>query len=539
MVRQLFNFIAWLLFSATVSGCTYYRYAKNQESSNYYQSNIASRWKELDRTNYLVVHYGGSMKELYNVQYSEGSKEVSGNLRPLSGQALELYNKVIVDNDRVSRRGLRNDRSAVKQIHFFVKNAVTPDSSNMRFLVSDIEKVDASDHATALNILLPLGLTAAAFGIFLAIACNCPHVYVDNGTTQELTNSMYTGAKAPQLERFDYKQMPDYFTSSPNYSVNIVNELNEQQYTNMLELLVALHPKEVQVVADKQGRLFTIQQLQQPLLATDINGRTIMSEVGQPDLKPYKFNTATNARFSEVYMQFAVPEQQPEIAKLLVRLRNTPWSGFVYNQFSSLFGKNYSRWVEKNKNVSKEEREKWMREQGIQMQVEMKTDKGWQVIDEIDLIGETNFNSIVIPLNMPAGSKLLDLRLRTGFMFWELDYAAIDYSPEVKIETQVLKPVTAVGDKGQNYLQQLSFDDNSYMEHLGEKAATSVAFTNLLLNPALQRTIILRSKGYYTSKEEFTGKTYRKELKKFKNPGELSRFSQSLYNDLYERTAKN
>lgn len=161
------------------------------------------------------------------------------------------------------------------------------------------------------------------------------------------------------------------------------------------------------------------------------------------------------------------------------------------------------------------------------------------MIDEIDLIGETNFNSIVVPLKITAGSKLLDLRLRTGFMFWELDYAAIDYSPEVKIETQVLKPVAAKGDKGQDYLQQLSYDDNSYMEHLGEKASTSVTFTNLLLNPALQRTIILRSKGYYTSKEEFTGKTYRKELKKFKNPGELSKFSQSLYNDLYERTAKN
>lgn len=539
MVRQTFNFIAWLLFSATVSGCTLYKYSNNKQNSSYYQSDIASRWKQLDRTNYLVVHYGGSMKELYNVQYTDGSKEVSGNLRPLSGQALELYNKVIADRDYISRRGLRNDRSAVQQIHFFVKNAVTPDSSSMRFLVSDIEKVDVSDHASALNVLLPLGLTLGAIGIFLAIACNCPHVYVDNGSTQELTNSMYTGAKAPQLERFDYKQMPDYFSSSSNYNVNIVNELNEQQYTNMLELMVAIHPKDVQVFADKEGRLFTIQQLQQPLLATDINGRTIMSEIRQPDLQPYKFNTATNARFSEAYMQFAVPEQQPELAKLLVRLRNTSWSGFVYNQFSSLFGKNYSRWVEKNKNVSKEEREKWMREQGIQMQVEMKTDKGWQVIDEIDLIGETNFNSMVIPLNIPKGSKLLDLRLRTGFMFWELDYAAIDYSPEVKIETQVLKPVAAKGDKGQDYLQQLSYDDNSYMEHLGEKASTSVTFSNLLLNPALQRTIILRSKGYYTSKEEFTGKTYRKELKKFKNPGELSRFSQSLYNDLYERTAKN
>ncbi len=539
MVKQLFKLITWLFFSATVSGCTYYRHTQNKQS-NYYKSDIASRWKQMDRSNYLVVHYGTTIKEIYDVEYNESNKEVKGRLRPLSGDALKLYKRIKEKNTSLARRGIGNDKLAAQQIHFFLKNVVsTPDSSSMRFLVSDIESVDALNPATALNVLLPIGLTLAGFGIFLAIACNCPHVYVDNGSTQELTNSMYTGAKAPQLERFDYKQMPDYFSNSKDYTVNIVNELNEQQYTNMLELVVAMHPKNVQVIADKEGRLYSIQHPQLPLTATDNSGAAIMKEIIQPDQTPYKFNKTGNTGFSEAYLQFAVPEQKQQQGKLLVRLRNTSWSGFVYNQFSSLFGKNYSRWVEKNKNVSKEEREKWMREQGIKMQVEIKTNQGWQVADEIDLIGETNFNSVVIPLTIPSGSKVLDVRLRTGFMFWELDYAAIDYSAEATIETQVLKPVTAVGDNGRDYLQQLSFDDNSYMEHLGEKASTTVTFTNLLLNPALQRTIIMRSKGYYTSKEEFTGKTYRRELKKFKNPGELSRFSRSLYNDIYERTAKN
>jgi hypothetical protein len=74
---------------------------------------------------------------------------------------------------------------------------------------------------------------------------------------------------------------------------------------------------------------------------------------------------------------------------------------------------------------------------------------------------------------------------------------------------------------------------------LGVKSSTKVTFASLKTNPGLKRTLILRSKGYYISKNEYTGKIYRKELKKFRKPGELSRYSQKLYLDMMSKTAKN
>ncbi|MBP6686277.1 MAG: hypothetical protein KA160_00360 [Lacibacter sp.] len=541
MKKIFINAITVLAFCGSFSGCTYYKYTANLPVEKY-GSTDAARWGSLDAENILVVHHKNEMKEIYDVAYDGNSKLLSGKLRPFDGKGLYYYNKVMKKGNSIAKSKVGNaDFPTTKQVHFFINEGVSADTGNIQFPLAGITRVDVSKHATALNILLPvgIGLTGAVVtgGIVLLIACNCPHVYVDNGTGLELTNSMYTGAKAPQLERFDYKQMPDYFTNSSDYTVSIVNELDEDQYTNMLELVVAVHPKNVEVFADKKGKLHTVQQPQLPIQAKDNGGIDILNELRLPDAKAYKFNADSNSKFSEAYLQFAVPEQQPQSGKLVLRMRNTPWSGYVYHEFSSLFGKNYARWMAQNKDKTKEEREQWMREQGILMQVEIKTEKGWQAAGEIDLVGETNFNSIVLPITIPAGSKKLDVRVKTGFMFWELDYAAIDFTTDVKIEMQVLKPQTAIGENGQDYVQALSFDDDVYMEHLGEKASTKIKFAALPVSKDLQRTIILRSKGYYTSKEEFTGKTYRKELKRFKEPGELSRFSRQLYEEVVKRTA--
>ncbi|QNA44676.1 hypothetical protein [Lacibacter sediminis] len=541
MKEILIKAIAFVLWSATICSCSYYRYTANTKLDDYNQ-NKNKEWSQLDAYNILVVHLQNEMKEIYNVEVDEKTKILKGSIRPFDGNGLKYYNKVMMRGGGVAKSKIRAEEfETTKQIHFFVNKAERPDSNRIQFPISDITRIDVSKHATGLNILLPvgIGLTGLAItgGIVALIACNCPHVYVDNGTTQELTNSMYTGAKAPQLERFDYKQLPDYFADSSSYTLNIVNELNEDQYTNMLELMVAVHAKDVEVIADKEGRLHTIKQPQLPMHAEDNGGNNILKEIAQPDATAYKFNADSISKFSEAYLQFAVPELQPQNGKLLIRLRNTRWSGYVYHQFSSLFGKNYSKWIAHNKDKSKEEREQWMREQGILLQVEIKTAQGWQSAGEVDLVGETNFNSMVIPVNIPAGSKMLEVRLRTGFMFWELDYAAIDFTPNANIEMQVLKPSTAVGEDGEDFVQALSFDDGIYMEHLGVKSSTKVKFAALPTNTEQKRTLILRSKGYYTSKEEFAGKTNRKELKKFKDPGELSRFSRKLYQDVMNRTA--
>jgi hypothetical protein len=175
-----------------------------------------------------------------------------------------------------------------------------------------------------------------------------------------------------------------------------------------------------------------------------------------------------------------------------------------------------------------------MREQGIKMLVDIKQAGEWVTIDEVEVFGEASMNQVVIPIQRNLFGDELEVRLRSGFMFWELDYVGVDFSENETVEIQVHKPAKATGNNGTDFTQQLSFDDNDYMQHaLAEELnSTEVRYDNLPVDPSMERTLILKSKGYYVPKSEYTGKTDRMRLQSFANPGELSRFSLELYKDV-------
>ncbi|MBK8090100.1 MAG: hypothetical protein IPK31_20480 [Chitinophagaceae bacterium] len=203
MTKIFLKAITGLFLTAIISGCAYYKYTKNRQDK-YYKSDKPDQWKELDKRNILVVHSGSTLKEIYDVTLNKETNVITGNIRPLDATAMYYYNKIMQDEDSIARREKKRvSKIATKQVHFFLKKAEIPDSTTMKFVLSDIEKVDVSEQADV-NILINLGIAAGIAavggGVFLLIACNCPHVYVDNGSGLQMNNSMYTGAKAPQLE---------------------------------------------------------------------------------------------------------------------------------------------------------------------------------------------------------------------------------------------------------------------------------------------------------------------------------------------------
>jgi hypothetical protein len=416
--------------------------------------------------------------------------------------------------------------------------------AELSFAAKDILQVDVTENAVFLNALattgIVVGTAAVGLGAFLLIVCNCPHVYIDNGDGLEFNNTLFTGAKATQLERFDYKEIPDYFSNSDQFTLKIVNEEKEDQYTNLVELVTVIHDKNLEVMADKHGQLHTISALTAPKSAVDNNGFPLVNFLNERDDYPYRFNPTDFTELAEVEVKFDAQDETQD-AKLVVRARNTMWSGYVYNEFNKLFGKNHGKWVEMNKDKSKEEREKWMREQGIKMLVDIKQDGEWVTIDEVEVFGEASMNQVVIPIDRALFGDELEIRLRSGYMFWELDYVGVDFSKNEAVEVQVHKPARATGNNGEDFTQQLSFDDDQYMTHELDKDVntTDVVFEHLPIDASKTRTILLKSKGYYVPKSNYTGKTDRKRLQSFVNPGELSRFSRELYdNVMQEMVAK-
>jgi hypothetical protein len=536
-----------LILSALQLGCVtriYKHTAKDGKTEAKMKNSLYAQWRMMESNNHIVIHVGQEMQEIYAIRYDEATDSIRANFRPFEGAPMASYYKVLEKRSRTALRSSGTYGNDIRQVHLFINEYEKLNVAELSFAAKDIFQVDVSENAVFLNALATTGVVvgSAALGLtaFILIVCNCPHVYIDNGDGLEYNNTLFTGAKASQLERFDYKELPDYFPTSSGFTIQIKNEDKEDQFTNLVEVISVMHPKGIEVVADKNGEIHTLQKLEGPISATDNTNTSVLPYLEARDDYAYRFNPLTFDDLAEVALTFDAKRQSTD-AKLVIRARNTMWSGYVYDEFNKLFGKNHGKWVEMNKDKSKEEREKWMREQGIKLLVDIKQNGEWVTIDEVEVVGDPSHNQVVIPIQRSLFGEELEVRLRSGFMFWELDCVGVDFSENKAVEVQVHKPAKATGNNGADFTQQLSFDDNDYMQHAlhEDLNSTEVNYENLPVDSNLQRTLILKSKGYYVPKSEYTGKTDRKRLQSFVNPGELSRFSRDLYdNVMQEMVAK-
>ena len=214
-----------------------------------------------------------------------------------------------------------------------------------------------------------------------------------------------------------------------------------------------------------------------------------------------------------------------------MQVKNTEWSGYVYHEFTKLFGSYYDNWVAKNqRKKSREEMESDQKKHGLPLVISVKKGDEWVDIEAIDLVGSISYNGLAVELPQELlNGEQLEVRIRSGFMFWKLDYLALDFSANDGYELQKLKPSIANGNRDKDFIAELSFDDEAYMDHPLFGDSTYVEYHGLNVNSEKQRTLILHSKGYYIPLAEYDTKMERKELAKFKANGELSRFSQELF----------
>lgn len=541
----LSKLVVFITIAAVFVSCTkFYRHTpKHYQKHKQVTSSLDEKWKLLDSKNIIVIHVGNEMKEIFSIRYDQKSDSVYAKMRDFQGKPLEMYLEVLGSNSQIAKRERKTRMEDAQQIHLFLNAFSKLDEENVSFSVKDIFQVDATEQAVFVNLLASIGVTAATtvvgLGTFLLIACNCPHVYIDNGKGLEFNNTLFTGAKAPQLERFDYKEIPDYFPDSYQFKLLVKNEEQEDQFTNMLELKTILHPSDVEVMADKHGNIHTIRELKQAILATDKAANSVLEFINERDDYPYRFNPENVQDLPELMLSFDASNEVND-AKLVLRARNTLWSGYVYNEFNKLFGRNFDKWVEMNKDKPKEEREKWMREQGIKLLVDVKVNGEWKQLDEVEVFGEASMNQIVVPIKKEFFGQNLEIRLRAGYMFWELDYVGVDFSLNESVVIKDIKVAKATGNKGTDFTQDLQADDALYMKHelANEENATEVIFEDLPTSNTLKRSFILKSKGYYMPKTDYEGKTERKRLQAFVQPAELSRFSFSLYQDVLHQMGK-
>jgi hypothetical protein len=513
--------ISWLLLSIMLfNSCSFYR-LRQGSPKDYYVGLEESEMKK----NRIFVHIGDAYFELSN--WKKVDDKITGIISSVPPEIDLYYQRALAKkNFRISK----GDHFKLLQLHLFLPE-LAKSGTEISFDVNQIQKAQIIEYNVGLTtlswVVSSAAITTATIGIFVAIACSCPHIYLNDGQQWYFSNSMFTGAMNPTLERFDYKKINDLNPLNSELNLEIRNEEKEIQYTNLLKLVAVYHEKDEEIITTSTGDFIKIVNSRQPKRLSSDNG-ILTNDFLMDESNSYSFNSTDNSGFSNLEASFE--NKNLKNPYLVLGLKNPKWGGFVYHEFTKLFGDYFQTWVHSNSKKTKNQLEKNMEKAGITLKVEV-LDKGkWKTIDQINLVGEAKFEKIAvkIPENY-LKNKELTVRLKSGFQFWEVNYLALAEKDSKKIEVEEYD-VQIVSDAKKS--EALAFDDKNYLIHQEGEAPIKINFSGLKTNS--ERTLYLKSKGYYKTVQNFEGKPQWNQLLSINKQGGLSHFSKAKFEDWNE-----
>lgn len=484
---------------------------------------------------YFILRKGTHSIALHDIKVNQQSMTLTGRLA-----AVQPMHRLYLEAEKNNMKYKDNESGAVlNEVHIFLTdNAKLDTAGTITLPLDQIVKIEVIQHDRKRTnssyvlggIGIGLGVMVLAGVIIALTKSSCPFISVYDGEQYNLQGELFGGAVNAQLERTDY--VPLLATAvNGQFDLRISNELRERQYTNFADLLIVEHPENVKVLPGENGSLYTIGSPGKPASAL-LNGReNVLSRILQEDSLACTFNDSslTNG-INELLLTFPATSNL-EPAKLILRLKNAYWFDYLFGEFTRKFGSSYASWQEQQKKRTAAEMIHWTEEQYIPLQVSLLTDNGWKQITQIKTVGPIANRSIVVPIETSqAAGETIQIRVRTGFMFWELDFAALDTMPACKYTITRLSPHTAVDQEGNTVLKELLGNDELYLTQPEPGNYATITYDwNKHPAPGNRYTVILHTRGYYEPIREYKGNPMTEELNKFREPGAMARFSLDLY----------
>jgi len=422
--------------------------------------------------------------------------------------------------------------------------AAPPDSlpTQFSFPLSAVYKIEISEFDSVGSFMITILGAVSIIALIVALTKeSCPFIYVHDGESYQLTGEIYSGAIYPHLERDDFLPLPQLKHPKDEYHLKMTNEVREIQYTNLTELLLIDHPNDTDVLVDKYGTCYTLKDLQTPKTAISPNRQNVLPQIVKRDSMKYLGDSFEDPdpTLDSVVMSFDNPNRS-DSAKLVVRAKNSFWLDYVFAQFFNLFGDNYDEWMEKQKILKEGKQKNWSLEQGIPLSVYLEKNGEWQFIDYYNVVGPIIEKDIVLSLDISdIDSEEIRIKLEFGFLFWEIDYVGLDFSPQQPVEQNVVSLTSAVDHNGLDVTELLSQSDDDYfiMPAIGDQAILKFAVPQKVMNDQ-NRSIFLHSRGHYEVIRNPEGRADVSYLRSFRDPGKFSQFSKEIYLEL-ERKIKN
>ncbi len=222
--------------------------------------------------------------------------------------------------------------------------------------------------------------------------------------------------------------------------------------------------------------------------------------------------------------------------KLILSGKTSSWVNYLYGEFTKGFGSYYDKWIKEQEKRPAAELEKWSNEQNIPLTISIKTPGGWKEVQKLKAVGPLLDRDMVIPVDLPVNGPA-EFKISSGYLFWELDYAAIDYTPDADFTVNRIKPFEALDEKGTDVLYDIASPDKQYLVQPDIGNTTIVKYKSIAPREGMTQTFFLHSSGYYTHIRHYKGSPKVAFLKSFEQPGALAAFSRQKFAEAWRSTA--
>ncbi len=535
--RKLTSYLSIVLILAVLNlfvGCSYYSVRDVTTSPD----TIAQQLEDFKATQkYVVIHSGENIWHLNDFVLNEDQKTISGIVQTVNKQHKPRKPREI---KRVHKY-YTSKQEPFNEVHFNLGTSRVPEyGSQITIPFSEITSISINDKNSGrviVNVILgTIGVFVALGIIVLATKSSCPFVYIKNGEEYLFKGELYPGIITANLQSDDYLPLSGIKAENNVYNIRITNELKEIQHTDFLQLIAADHSKNVEVLVDSHGNLHTTSVIIGPRGVLVDNSLNSIEPALHKDNNIYAFDTflEDDSSTRKIVLEYDKPLKTNR-AKLALRVKNSLWLDYVFGKFNEQFGSYYPKFQKDQQSVSKEESLKWINEQHIPLSVYVRTTNGWELVDRINAVGPMASREMVIPIDVRniLGDKL-QIKLETGFMFWEVDYAGIDYSENEPIQLHYIDANQALNGTNDDVTKLISKADGKYFTQPNIGDEVFVTFKASEIPNDLNRSVFLKNRGYYNYIRDYKGEPDFEKLKLFRKAGAFTQFSKYEFEALMD-----
>lgn len=524
--NRLQSLILMILFLG-ICGCSYYKVKKTPLDE--------PAGVEIQKLNpedrYVILHTGNQMVHLNQVTVDDDRKELRGVLTSLSSEHTQP-----TPQHKKTYRYNNGKKNPLNEVHFYTTESLDLTlGKEVSVPFSVLDSVSVNNPNTGRSLLNVAVTAVAVMAVAVAVVAltkeSCPFIYVKDGEEFVFKGELYPGAITPNIQRDDYIPLSRLVPSGEDYVIKVSNELKEIQYTDLLQLIILEHPEDVTVLLDQSGEVHSFSEIEVPKKAFSDRFSVELSSLLQQDMKSFLFDSEVETKDGSrsLTMEFTRPAGAKQ-AKLFLTAKNSFWLDYTFGKFNQKFGSYYNTFQKQQLKIPGEESIQWALDQNIPLSVFIKMKGEWKLVERINTVGPLAYRDLVVPIDLKdVQEEKVILKLETGFMFWEIERAGIDFSENIPMKQVVLEPSFAVDEKGKDVTDLLRKTDRKYLVQPEVGNEVIVSFKYRPDNPTGSATAFLKNRGYYTYIRDYKGIPKFAELQSFKKSGRFSQYSEEQY----------